>query len=662
MASATGVFEFAPFVVEATGRQGDLQEAPYAVSVVEADAIRRANLQVTLDGALFNIPGVFILNPYNYAQDTRIAIRGFGARADFGIRGIRLLVDGLPATTPDGQGEVDGIDLGSAGRIEVLRGPSAALYGAASGGVIRIETEPGPGVPFFETRVTAGANDYLNLQGKSGGQKSGLNWMLSGSGLTGDGHREHSGTEQNRANGKLTYQLKGGARLGMVINVIDFPLQNDPGGLTREEAEADPEQARARNRRFDAGEEVAQQRIGMHYSREDSSTGLLDLAAWYIRRDFANRLPFESGGQVAFLRNAWGSRVLYSRELGTAVFSLGSEVHYQDDDRRNYDNLEGERGPLVLDQNERVRGLGAFAFYERPLTKHLSLSSAIRYDSVDFEVGDALLTDGDDSGDVAFKEISPMLGLVLKFAPRHSLYANASTSFETPTTTEFDNPRGGGFNPDLTSQTARNLELGARGGFSVDEWNFIYTIALFHIDIDDALVPYELPAFPDREFYRNAGASRRLGVEADLEVRYGRHLSARFVYAWSDFTYERFVSGDSDYSGNRIPGIPVHHGSIILGYESPTGLFASWRTRLSGSFYADDANRERIDAWSVTDLRIGYRWEEGAWTIEPFLGINNLFNTAYYANIRINAFGGRHFEPGPGRHAYGGLRVRYAFP
>ena len=649
--------------VSAARMERPLYELPTAVTQIDAESIQRGNLQISLDEALQAVPGVFILNPYNYAQDTRIAIRGFGARSDFGIRGIRLVVDGIPATTPDGQGEVDGLDLGSAQRIEVLRGPASALYGSASGGVILVETESGPAAPFAETRLSGGEDGFFNAQFKAGGQDGPLNYLLSTSYLLFDGYRENSATENTRINGKLEYELDESMRLRLVFNVIDFPQQDDPGGLTRAEAKANPQQARQRNLDFDGGESVNQQRVGLVHHWDFDEIRSLESRLHYTRRDFANKLPFPDGGQVTFDRNFYGTGLLYRQTGEQLRFSAGLDLDVQEDDRQNYDNLNGQRGPLVLDQEETVRSVGVFISQGWQFHDDFELSAALRYDEVHFDVADRFLSDGDDSGDIRFTEWSPMAGLSWSPNEAVAVYANVSTAFETPTTTEFANPdpSSGGFNTALGSQIATNYEIVIKGEHCLADRLLRYELTAFHIDIADALVPFELDVFPGREFYNNAGESRRQGVEAALATNLGAGWSLGLNYTWSDFRYRDFESGGQDLSGKRTPGIPEHTAAFRVDYQHPSGFFAGWRTRLVGSFYANDTNQEKIDAYSVSDLRLGYTHQSGNWTLEPYLSVNNALNKTYFANIRINAFGGRFFEPAPERSLFGGIRVRYSF-
>jgi iron complex outermembrane receptor protein len=636
-------------------------QLPFSVSDVDLEALQSVSPQLTLDDALQTVPGVFILNPTNFAQDSRISIRGFGSRANFGLRGIRLLVDGIPATTPDGQGSVDGIDLGSAASIQVIRGPASALYGAASGGVMLIETEQAPESPFFEPRGTIGSYGFHQTQLKAGGEGENVNILFNATHMELDGYRAHNQTENQRLNAKVIYEPSETARLSALINLIDYPLQNDPGGLTFEEAQKNPRQARAQNVQFDSGEALQQTQVGLVYDQWLTSDHQLELRSFYTHRDFANKLPFMNGGQVTFERDFFGGGALY-RILGDQWnLTTGIDLEVQDDDRQNFDNVTGQRGPLTLDQNEQVQSLGVFVVSSYEIYPSLHLTAAIRQDRVSFKSEDSFLSDGDDSGQREFDQTSPMLGVLWQVAPALALFSNVTTSFETPTTTELANPEGGGFNQTLKPQTATSFEAGLKGKSALGQRNVRYELVAFHMDIDDALVPFELDTQPDREFYRNAGKSERIGLESVIEMEFTPEMSATMTYTWSDFSYRTFIRSGEDISGNQLPGIPEHHANFALRYQSKRGVFMQWNTRLIGSFYAEDANEVLVDSYSVTDVRLGLEKTHGAWSFEPFIGLNNLFDESYFANIRINAFGGRYYEPAPNQNLYGGLRIRYTF-
>lgn len=655
------VYKLEPFVVRDRGLEAAPVSLPASVTRLDLEDIQKASAQLSINESLQTVPGVFALNPYNYAQDSRISIRGFGARSDFGIRGIRVVVDDIPATLPDGQGGVDGIDLGTAQEIEIIRGPAAAIYGPASGGVIRIKSEEAPATPFSELRMLGGSYGFFKSQFKAGYDEGPWNVLVGATRLDYSGYRDHSRTENSIFNTRLRYAFKDGSELTTVVNAIDYPMQNDPGGLTAGEVEADRRQARDRNLQYDSGEEVRQQKLGFAYRRAISDNQALKVHAFLVNRDFANRLPFVEGGQVSFERRFAGLGARYAFGGETVSWTLGAEVGRQDDARKNYDNPDGAQGPLDLEQDEEVINFGSFLAAEWTPADQLSFSAALRYDEVRYDVDDDFLSDGDDSGERSFREASPMLGLLWEPREELTFYANWTTSFETPTTTELDNPAGGGFNSALGSQTAESVEIGLRGRLRDAPWQPEVELAAFSIDVEDALVPYELAAFPEREFYRNAGSTRKDGLEAVLVVQPTDRLSAILSYTYSDFKYEDFDSPGGDFGGNRLPGVPEHFGNLRINYLHPSGFSVIWNTRFVGALQADDANTTEVSGYTFSDVRLSWERRFGDWTFEAFGGVNNLFDKEYSANIRINAFGGRYFEPAPERNGYAGLRVRYWF-
>lgn len=648
-----------PVVVTAVRLESTVSETPAAVSVVDRATIQRASAQLSINEALRGVPGVFVLNPYNFAQDSRIAIRGFGARADFGIRGVRLVVDGIPATLPDGQAGVDAIDLGSAERIEVIRGPAAAIYGPASGGVLRIETEAAPSEPFLETRMTAGSYGLQKVQFKAGDGSGPLHLLVHGTHLELDGYRDNSRAENQSLNARIGYRVEGGAEWTGIVNGIDFPVQDDPGGLTLAEVREDPRQARDRNLLYEGGERVRQGKIGLAYRKPLADGQEFHVHGFALSRDFANKLPFRDGGQVTFERVFGGGGLSYQVDREALRLIAGLELGAQKDDRKNFDNLEGRRGPLDLDQEESVRSAGIYLTGDFAVTDHLRLSGAFRYDRIEFEVVDRFLADGDDTGSLSFEEFSPMVGIRWNPRPEWNLYANVATAFETPTTTELDNPGGGGFNTGLTSQSALSFEAGVKGRIMDHPWAPSVEVVLFRIEVEDALVPFELPGSPGRRFFRNAGRTEKDGLETAFVLRPLEGLVAEISYTYSRFRYASFVTPDGDFSGNALPGVPEHFGNLRLTYDHPSGWFAIWNTRGVGALYADDANTTRIGGYAFSDLRVGWNRTFGRWELEGFAGVNNVFAESYAANVRINAFGGRYYEPAPGRNAYGGFRVRF---
>ena len=650
-------------IVEATRVEERVTDIPAAVGVLTQDDVQLARQQLGLDESLFKIPGLFLQNRYNFAQDLRIAIRGFGARGNFGIRGVKILVDDIPSTLPDGQGQVDSIDLGSAGQVDVIRGAASSLYGNASGGVINIRTEAGPEIPFVEGRVSLGDFDYAKTQLKAGGDTGRWNYLLSASNLELDGFRDHSRVENRTFNSRLTYAIDEQSELTTVINFFDSPQSDDPGGITAEQAAADPTQARDLNVQFNAGEEIDQQKIGFVYRRQLADNHQIIARNYYLWRDFANLLPFTSGGAVVFDRFFYGGGLQYvytGDVIGHANrLAIGFDVDFQEDDRERFDNNNGVIGTQVFDQQEDVTSYGIFVQNEFALTDAVELTVGGRLDRVEFDVADRFLADGDDSGSRDIDEFSPMAGLLWRVSDEHNLYANISTAFETPTTTEFANPAGGGFNPDLDPQTATNYEVGAKG--QLRDGLIRYELALFLIEVEDELVAFELPQFPGRTFFENAGKSDRRGIEAGIMLRPARGLTATFAYTYSDFEFDEFTSDGDSFAGNQIPGIPENQFTAEVAYYHPSGLFAIGDVLYVDEFFANNSNAVKTDAYTVANARVGFQKIMGRWELTPFVGVNNAFDEEYNANVRINAFGGRFFEPAPDRNFYGGFTARYNF-
>jgi len=639
----------------------ELTRAPAAISSLGRPTIQLGRPQVSLAESLQRVPGLFLQNRTNFAQDLRISIRGFGARSSFGIRGIRLVVDGIPATLPDGQSQVDNIDLGSAGRIDVLRGPSSSLYGPSSGGVIRIESETGPDDPFVSARVAAGADGFQKYQAKAGGRWGPLDYMASLSRLDYDGYRRHAETENVLFNSRFGYAIDETSDFGLSLGIVHSPEADDPGALTAAEVDDDRRQAAPRNLRFDAGESVDQQQLGLRYRKRFGERHAIEATNYYSWRQFDNRLPFSDGGSVGLNRFFVGGGLRYVHT--GRVFAhdnrllLGLEIDAQRDTRERFQNDDGDRGARVFDQDENVTGYGVYLQDELQLLEDLELTFGVRYDRVVFDVDDAYHADGDDSGRLHFDEWSPRAGLVFSPHPAIHLFANVSTGFETPTTSELANPdASGGFNDDLDAQTSIGAELGVQG--VLPGW-LRYQVVGFHIDVDDELVPFEVASMPGRDFFENAGSSQRSGLEVSLALQPCELLTASLAYTFSHFEFERFRTDAGDFDGNRIPGVPRHQVWGELAFAHPIGVYAAWEVAYTSDLYADNANRVTSDAHVVSNLRAGWVARFGHWEVGPFLGVDNLFGEEYDDNVRLNAAFGRHFEPAPERSVYGGLSLAY---
>jgi len=634
-----------------------LAETSAAASVLTDDVLDGARQQLGLDEVLAGVPGVFAVNRYNFAQDLRLSIRGFGARANFGIRGVRILVDGIPATTPDGQSSIDDIDLDTLARIEIIRGPAGALYGPSAGGVLSLKTRKSMAAPYIDSSIKSGAYGVYDVRFRGNNTHGKLGYIFNVSRFSIDGYRAQSAAERALFNGRLDYKLGNGGELTTTFASLDAPIAEDAGGLTAEQVQTDPRQAAPLNLRFDTGESVRQQRLGLHTRHPFADGAELRLSGYFVHRDFANRLPFN---MIELDRRFGGVGVEYQREtqwsgaLGRLL--MGIDVDYQNDERRRRENLDGIAGDLRFNQRERVMNSGVFITHEQPLAQQLRLDTGLRYDRLRIAADDRFLSNGDDSDVVSFAHWSPSIALLMQSGHETQLYARVATGFETPTTTELARIDGhGGFNSTLDPATSVNYELGARIALAP---NMQIEAALFQIDVDDQLVPFEIVDSPGRFAFENAGRSRHRGLETALSLGEYTGFGLQLAYTYSDFRFIKFIDKNSQVlDGNNLPGVPIHLLNLELRHRHHSGVYMAFEMRYTGRYYADNLNLVEISPSTNSNLRLSYPYFVDSWRFNISGGINNFFDESSYSNVRLNATAGRYFEPAPSRHGYLGLSV-----
>ncbi len=667
--------------VTVTRSREQINRLPYAVGVLRAAEIQGLEPTLSLEEALSAIPGVAVDNRYNFALGDRISIRGFGSRAQFGVRGVRVIQDGIPLTLPDGQSQLTNLDLASAGRIEIIRGPASSLYGNASGGVIAVETESPAGRAFApELRILGGGfgdgRDYQKYDLKAGGRSAAFDYNAHLAHFRSDGYRLHSAAEYTLLNTRLRYHFDDRSSLTAVVNYVTSPTAQNPSSLTDSLARAVPDTARdialsptecPPNPGFggcqNLGEQSKQGQAGITYRRMLRPGHELSLMGYGFFRELYNPIPFTL---IELDRLGAGSRAEYriaSREGALAALTFGLDVDHQSDDRRESDRDDTGVGALTLDQDEKVTSLGIFAYSHWRLTPKWELTAGLRYDRVRFEVDDRLIDadNPDDSGSRTLEPdtdllgglpLNPLLGLTYAHAPWLNAYVNVGTSFQTPTTTELTDTLGG-FNRRLLPEHATNYELGLKGTAAE---RVSYSLAVFSADIEDQLIGFEAEG-SERVLFENAGSSKHRGIEAYVSALLAAGLTASATYTYSDFEFDEFRTADDDFSGSEVPGIPPHQFHGRLSYQHRSGLGGSAKITVTDGFYVDNANENRNDGYAVVDLRFGYPLRLASTRLEPFIGVNNAFDTRYNSSVTINAFGGRFFEPAPGRNVYLGLRA-----
>ncbi|MCZ0928001.1 TonB-dependent receptor [Halomonas janggokensis] len=652
--------ELATVEVTAPRLARELYATPAAVSTLESDAIAQGQQRVRLDESLVRVPGVFLQNRDNFAQGQRISIRGFGARAPFGVRGITFMVDGIPYTLPDGQAQLDAIDLDSAERIEVIRGPSSVLYGNAAGGVIDVTTADGRDNPGTSLRAETGSDGYRKTSLQTGGSQGDWSHHVSLSALNVDGYREQSSTEKYLLNAKLRRELGSERALTAIVNLLDNPRSEDPGALNAEEVAEGRDQAAPNSLALDAGQNVDQQLLGLQYEDLAAGPGELYLKGFISQRDFEQQLPYVGDSRIGYQRDYLGASAEYHHEvtLGDLPLSYiaGVEVARQDDERFRKDvNPQGVVGEQLAEETQTATSTGAFVQGDLAMTEKLTLSLGARFDQVDLEVDDRYQDDGDQSGDRRFNEWSGSAGLSYRYRPQHQVYVNTGTAFETPTFSEFANPEGGGFNAAIEPQKAWNREVGARGYLAPLALD--YDLTLFSVRVRDELVPYDEG---DRTFYQNAGDTDRDGIELALGWQFADQWRLDSALTLARYEFDRFATPTERFGGNRIPGLPEQTWVNQLTWEGRDDRFATLETQYTGDMVADNANETEVDDYWLLNLRAGNGWRLGEDTrLNAYVGVRNLLDEEHYANVRLNAGFGRYYEPAPGRSVYGGVEVSF---
>jgi iron complex outermembrane receptor protein len=672
-AQDTTATKLAPVVVEVgRGTNKSLLELPFAVTAQTPDSARPGQRHLSIDDALWLIPGLSVSNRNNPSQDPRISIRGFGARSAFGVRGIRVLRDGIPLTLPDGQTPLDYLDLESVGRVEVMRGSASSLYGNAGGGVVDLRTsEPAPVPATGELRYWDGAFDSRRLVAKTAGSSNGFGYQGNVARTESDGYRDYSRQRTTNGFGRLSYDNEKGS-FGLEWLGVNTPTAQNPGAITRAQFDADPRAADPLSVRKGARKAVKQSQFGLTGRREISS-GEIEASAYAGTRALDNPLTF---GIVDVDRTTSGGNL-----RGTIPFSalntghrvtVGTELQFQNDWRRNFTNcndipppstttatcptLGVERGSLTLNQRELVSSIGSYLRDEIELGERYSLTASARADAVRFQVKDRLITatNPDDSGERTLRAVSPMAGFLARLSDSHSAYANVSTAFETPTATELGNQPSGaaGINQSLQPQRSLTYEVGLKG---VSGIGLQYNAALFSTRVKDELIPFDITGGNGRRYFRNAGRTSRRGAELGLGADLGV-VELGGAYTYANYRFVDFTVGAADYAGNRIPGIPRQSFQATATVRAPFASIVTEAT-MNDRMFVDDANSASAPGYALFNARLisSALWQgSGA---EITIGAQNIFNTRYVSSVSVNAAAGKFYEPGSARSAYIGISL-----
>ncbi len=658
-------------------------DLPASIDVIDRARIVDAQARVNASESLSAVPGLTAQNRQNYAQDLQISSRGFGARSAFGVRGVRLIADGIPASMPDGQGQAATFNLDMAERIEVLRGPFSAIYGNHSGGTIQLFTRDGQGSPSVEATVMGGSDGIRKLDTNAQGQANGIGYVADVSRFETDGYRSHSAATRDQAFAKLTMTPSATSKLTLVANALRQDDTQDPLGATWSTFQRDPRAGeidandtqtpkRTIAERYNTRKSIDHQQAGLAYDQHFGQDrlhltlygGNRTVIQYQAFSKFLQTAPTQSGGVVDFDRNFYGAdinwtwvRALAGGKLNTTV---GVDYGRSADDRTGYENFIGAdyglKGKLRRDETDTVSSADPYMQAEWQGGPWV-LSGGLRHSSVKFKVGDRYLANGDDSGGVDYSHTTPVLGVLYRVSPLLNVYASAARGFETPTLNElFYSGAGKGFNYALRAASSTHTEAGIKalvgGNTRVDA-------ALFQVKTGDELVVDVSSG--GRTSYRNASNTLRRGAEVSVDSNFGAGVSARLALTALRATYEQGFG--SVPAGSRLPGVARANAFAELAWKSGDGgLGAAIEAIASGKVYADDANRDvPAPGYTVLNARVQAKQDAGGWQFREFARLNNLLDRGYVGSVIVGDANKRYYEAAPGRNWLAGVSARYSF-
>jgi iron complex outermembrane recepter protein len=660
-----------PITVTATRHAERAFDVPASVDTIDASTIHDGQPQVNLSETLSRIPGVFAANRQNYAQDLQVSSRGFGARAAFGVRGVRLYQDGIPVTMPDGQGQTGSFSLLSADRIEILRGPFSALYGNASGGVISVFTEDPPEMPYVTFSGGGGSYGTGTFGVKLGASSQHVGAIVAASEFVTDGYRDHSSARRDLTNAKLVLEPSSATRITLIGNTQYQPETQDPLGLTRAQWSANPRAADPAATQFDTRKTINQAQAGAALDQRFSDDLQLHVDTYGGRRLIRQYLALSgigatSSGGIADLDRDYGgigARIVWrTRAFGQPIaLTLGADADRQHELRKGFVNVNGDIGDLRRNEDDTVRSTDVYAQAEWEMSARWSATAGVRTSSVRYGSDDHYVTaqNPDDSGAQRFNDTSPVAGVVFHAADNLNLYASYGEGFETPTFAELAYRNGAtGLNFALQPATSRATEIGVK--YRIDERQRL-NAALFNVDTSNEIVVDA--ATGGRTTFRNAGATRRRGAEASWDARYRYGVQAHVALTWlrAEFV-DAYATGSPPAivpAGARLPGVPSKQAYAELAWIPGgwSGLDTALEAQYVDKLYVNERNTDAAPAYAVMNARIGFSQTSGAAKWQEFVRLNNLFDRHYAGSVIVGDSNGRFFEPAPGRNWFIGASV-----
>ncbi|TBU81996.1 TonB-dependent receptor [Pseudomonas daroniae] len=676
-AAPAGKVVLDPSVVTGSRSATQSFDLPFSVDSLGQEQISDGQLGINASEVLTRVPGLVVQNRQNYAQDLQISSRGFGARSAFGVRGLKLITDGIPASTPDGQGQAATFNLDTAERIEVLRGPASTLYGSNAGGVIQMFSRDGVGRPRIGAETLIGSDGLTRNHLTAEGEADGVGFVLDASRMDTDGYRDHSSARRDQNFAKLNFRPDEDSKLALIYSSLEQNGTQDPLGQEWEAYKADPRSVTANALTYNTRKSIDHQQLGANYERYFGEA-TLQLTAYAGKRSVIQYLaipegpqgnPNHSGGVVDFDREFHGGSVRWLQPVegvaGDLRLVFGLDYDQSRDDRRGYENFSGSqvgvKGALRRDEVDTVTSLDPYAQATWTLG-NWTLQGGLRYSTVEVDVDDKYIVgaNGDDSGTKRYEKATPSVSLGYAFTPDLNGYISVGKGFETPSQAELAYSQGNaGFNYGLEPSESTQYEIGLKA--RVTEGTRI-NAAIFQINTDDEIVVLENSG--GRTSYQNAGKTLRRGFELGVESQFSEQWSAALAYTYLAATYDsRFAAGsDTIDKGNNLPGVPRTTLFGELAWKPVDGISTALEGLYRSKVYVEDSNAEKAaPSYAVFNWRTRFEQNLGSWTTHQTLRLDNLLDKQYVGSVIVGDGNDRYYEAAPGRSWYAGAGVEYQF-
>jgi iron complex outermembrane receptor protein len=680
-----------PVVITATRVEQNSFDLPVAIDVVEKKDIQDGQLQMTLSESLIRVPGITAQNRTNQSQDPQISSRGFGSRSSFGVRGVRVYVDGIPLTMPDGQGQPGIVDLSAIKSIEVMRGPFSALYGNSSGGVIQLISEDAPKTPEIGSKIMFGSYDTRRQIMDAAGTVGNVEYLLNVSNFETDGYRQHSSGDKQAATAKFKIKVNEDTTLTSLVNWFDQKA-NDPGGLERSDAFTNPTTVAPAVLPDKANSKVTRshKQIGINLEHNLNQNNAITLMAFAGKRDNNQILATDPLGAAArssvIARDFHGTDLRWDNKgtLASMPYSLSFGLNYgKSSDARTDTNIRASNVNLTTtnlnrDEDNIVDNFDQYAQGKLALTDKVDIHAGVRHTKVKLTVKDRFLVadsvnrfpNGDNSGSVEYEKTNPVIGAIFKINPSVNVYANYGTGFETPTFIEaaFNTVDNGRPNLTLKPSVSQNYEVGAKAFIAE---NTQVNLSVFKITTKNEIVVRETNT-TNRSVFTNADKTKRSGAELSIDSKFANNISTYLSYTLlnaefdSNFTSTRTTSSGTTSQivlpGNKIPGTYSNqiYAEVAWKYQ-PLGFSSALEGRYNSKVYVNDTNTDAAPSYKIANIRAGFEQNVGGWNFTEFVRVENIFDKNYIGSVRINDGNSRFFEPAADRNYLLSVGATYKF-